>query len=203
MFTLPPLPYANDALAPHISAETIDFHYGKHHAGYVKKLNELVADTPMADMELEALITSVHGSGESNDKKIFNNAAQIWNHTFFWSSMNPSGGGNPEGEIAEMIDAQFEGVDGFQAAFLKAAEQHFGSGWVWLVQAGDKLEIMTTANADLPITSGKTALLVCDLWEHAYYLDYQNRRPDFVQTWLTDLLNWDFANANLKTLASV
>lgn len=202
MFTLPPLPYANDALAPHISAETIDFHYGKHHAGYVKKLNELVAGTPMADLELEAVIDSVHGSTDSNDKKVFNNAAQTWNHTFFWSSMRPAGGGAPHDELAEMIDADFTGIDGFNTAFVKAAEQHFGSGWVWLVEADGKLEIMTTANADLPLTSGKTALLVCDIWEHAYYLDYQNRKPDFVQTWLAHLINWDFAHANLKTLAT-
>ena len=202
MFTLPPLPYAMDALAPHISAETMDFHYGKHHAGYVKKLNELVANTPMADMELEALITSVYASTETNEKKVFNNAAQTWNHTFFWSSMKPSGGGVPQGELAEMINADFAGIDGFRKAFLKAAEQHFGSGWVWLVEADGKLDVISTANADLPMTAGKTALLVCDIWEHAYYLDYQNRKPDFVQTWLAHLINWDFANANLKTLAT-
>lgn len=202
MFTLPPLPYEKDALAPHISAETMDFHYGKHHAGYVKKLNELVADTAMADMALEAIIEATHNSDDSDDKKIFNNAAQTWNHTFFWSSMSPSGGGAPQGDISDMIDAGFAGIDGFNAAFVKAAEQHFGSGWVWLVEANGKLEIMTTSNADLPMTSGKTALLVCDIWEHAYYLDYQNRKPDFVKTWLAHLINWDFANTNLKTLAA-
>ena len=202
MFTLPPLPYEKDALAPHISAETMDFHYGKHHAGYVKKLNELVADTAMADMELEAIIAATHNSDDSDDKKIFNNAAQTWNHTFFWSSMSPSGGGAPQGDISDMIDAGFAGIDGFNAAFVKAAEQHFGSGWVWLVEADGKLEIMTTSNADLPMTSGKTALLVCDIWEHAYYLDYQNRKPDFVKTWLAHLINWDFANSNVKTLAT-
>lgn len=202
MFTLPPLPYEKDALAPHISAETMDFHYGKHHAGYVKKLNELVADTAMADMELEAIIEATHNSDDSDDKKIFNNAAQTWNHTFFWSSMSPCGGGAPQGDISDMIDAGFAGIEGFNAAFVKAAEQHFGSGWVWLVEADGKLEIMTTSNADLPMTSGKTALLVCDIWEHAYYLDYQNRKPDFVKTWLAHLINWDFANSNVKTLAT-
>ena len=202
MFTLPPLPYAKDALAPHISAETMDFHYSKHHAGYVKKLNELVVGTTMADMKLDALIMSVHESADGNDKKVFNNAAQTWNHTFFWSSMSTNGGGAPQGDISDMIDAEFAGIDGFNEAFVKATEQHFGSGWVWLVEADGKLEIMTTSNADLPMTSGKTALLVCDIWEHAYYLDYQNRKPDFVKTWQANLINWDFANSNVKTLAT-
>lgn len=200
MFTLPPLPYAQNALAPHISAETMDFHYNKHHAGYVKKLNELVAGTVMADLELEAVITKTHNATDGDAIKIFNNAAQVWNHTFFWNAMTPAGGNDPTGDIADLINATFDDVKGFNAAFAKAAEAHFGSGWVWLVEADGKAEIMTTANADLPMTSGKTALLVCDIWEHAYYLDYQNRKPDFVKTYLENLINWDFAAANLDTL---
>jgi superoxide dismutase, Fe-Mn family len=201
MFTLPPLPYANDALAPYISAETMDFHYGKHHAGYIKKLNDLIADTPMANFELEEIITHTHGSTNGNDKKIFNNAAQCWNHSFFWSSMVPKGGNVPSGEIANLLNSTFGDYAGFKQAFVATAEAYFGSGWVWLVEENGKIEITTTANADLPMTSGKTALLVCDLWEHAYYLDYQNRKPDFVKTYLDKLVNWEFAEANLSALA--
>jgi superoxide dismutase, Fe-Mn family len=201
MFKLPPLPYAEDALAPHISAETMDFHYNKHHAGYVKKLNGLVADTPMAEMTLEEIIMETHGSKATDTKKIFNNAAQCWNHEFFWNSMTPDGGGEPDGELAELIGAEFGDAKGFAKAFTEAADAHFGSGWVWLAQADGKLEILTTPNAELPMTSGKTALLVCDIWEHAYYLDYQNRKPDFVETYLANVVNWDFANANLRALA--
>ena len=202
MFTLPPLPYAKDALVPHISTETMNFHYGKHHAGYVKKLNELVADTPMANLELAEVIAQTHGSTDGKEKKIFNNAAQCWNHAFFWSSMTPNGGGSPGGEIANLINSTFNDYAGYAQAFVAAAEAHFGSGWVWLVEADGKIEIMTTANAELPMTSGKTALLACDIWEHAYYLDYQNRKVDFVKIWLDHLANWGFANANLKILAN-
>jgi superoxide dismutase, Fe-Mn family len=201
MHTLPPLPYAKDALAPHISAETMDFHYAKHHAGYVKKLNELVADTPMADLELEQLITKTHDAQGGQEKKIFNNAAQCWNHEFFWNSMTPDNFGKPSGELMAMIGSDFGDVEGFNDAFIKAAEGHFGSGWVWLVETGGKVEVVTTVNADLPMTSGKTALLVCDIWEHAYYLDYQNRKPDFVKTYLKNLINWEFAEANLQAMA--
>lgn len=202
MFKLPPLPYAENALAPHISAETMDFHYNKHHAGYVKKLNELVADTPMADMTLEEIIMETHGSKVAENKKIFNNAAQSWNHSFFWSSMTPEGGDDAKGDIAQLIEETFGDADGFSEAFTAAAEAHFGSGWVWLTEADGTLEILTTANAELPMTSGKTAVLVCDIWEHAYYLDYQNRKPDFVKTYLSNLINWDFANANLRSLTT-
>lgn len=201
MFKLPPLPYAEDALAPHISAETMDFHYNKHHAGYVKKLNGLVADTPMADMTLEDIIMETNGSKAADSKKIFNNAAQCWNHEFFWNSMTPDGGGKPGGELTELINAEFGDAEGFAKAFTEAADAHFGSGWVWLAQTDGKLEILTTPNAELPMTSGKTALLVCDIWEHAYYLDYQNRKPDFVGTYLANLISWDFANANLGVLS--
>lgn len=178
----------------------MDFHYGKHHAGYVKKLNELVADTPMADLELEDIIAQTHQSADGKQKKIFNNAAQCWNHTFFWSSMKPGGGGAPNGDIADLISSAFEDHKGFNQAFVSAAEGHFGSGWVWLVETNGQLEIITTANAELPMTSEKTALLVCDLWEHAYYLDYQNRKPDFVKAYLESLINWDFASKNLRAL---
>ncbi len=203
MFTLPPLPYSKDALAPHISADTMDFHYHKHHAGYVKKLNGLVADTPMAKMTLEEIILETNASKAADHKKIFNNAAQCWNHTFFWSSMTPDGGGDPTGDVAELIEEAFGDAKGFGKIFSEAADAHFGSGWVWLAEDNGKLEILTTANAGLPMTSGKTALLVCDIWEHAYYLDYQNRKPDFVETYLSGLINWDFANANLRALAAV
>lgn len=201
MFKLPPLPYAEDALAPHISAETMDLHYNKHHAGYVKKLNGLVADTPMATMTLEEIIMETHGSKAAESRKIFNNAAQCWNHEFFWSSMTPDGGGKPDGELAGLIDTEFGNAKGFAKAFTETAEAHFGSGWVWLAEADGKLEILTTANAELPMTSGKAALLVCDIWEHAYYLDYQNRKPDFVESYLGNLINWNFAKANLHSLA--
>ncbi len=200
MFTLPPLPYSQDALAPHISAETMDFHYNKHHAGYVKKLNGLVSDTPMAKMTLEEIIMETHGSKAAENKKIFNNAAQCWNHTFFWSSMTPDGGDGPNGDVAELIEEAFGDAKGFDKAFSEAAEAHFGSGWVWLAEDNGKLEILTTPNAELPMTAGKTALLVCDIWEHAYYLDYQNRKPDFVKTYLSNLIDWDFASANLRSL---
>jgi len=202
MFKLPQLPYAENALAPHISAQTMNFHYNKHHAGYVKKLNELVADTPMADMTLEEIIMETHGSKVAENKKIFNNAAQSWNHTFFWSSMTPEGGGDAKGDVAELIKEAFGDADGFTDAFTAAAEAHFGSGWVWLTEADGTLEILTTANAELPMTSGKTAVLVCDIWEHAYYLDYQNRKPDFVKTYLSNLINWDFVNTNLRSLTA-
>ncbi len=201
MFTLPPLPYAEDALAPHISAETMHFHYNKHHAGYVTKLNALVADTPMADMTLEEIVMETQASKAAESKKIFNNAAQCWNHEFFWNSMTPVGGGDPKGDVAELIEEVYGDAKAFGKAFTEAAEAHFGSGWVWLTEADGKLEIIATHDAELPMTSGKTALLVCDIWEHAYYLDYRNRKPDFVKAYLADLINWDFANTNLKTLA--
>jgi len=189
-FELPALPYAQDALAPHISAETLSFHYGKHHAGYVAKLNAAVAaDASLAGKSLEEIITSVKGG-------VFNNAAQVWNHTFYWNSMSPSGGGAPTGAIAAAIDAAFGSFDDFKAAFSAAAGGQFGSGWAWLVQGKDGLEIMTGGNAANPMIQGKTALLTCDVWEHAYYVDYRNNRGGYVAAWW-NLVNWDFANANL------
>lgn len=186
---LPALPYAQDALAPHISAETISFHYGKHHAGYVKKLNAAIDGTEHADKSLEELI-AVGGN-------LFNNAAQVWNHTFYWNSMSPSGGGAPEGALADAINAAFGSYDEFKAAFAKAAGGQFGSGWAWLVKNADgSLAIVTTGNAETPITNdGVTPLLTCDVWEHAYYVDYRNSRGGYVEAWW-NLVNWDFAAKN-------
>ena len=194
-FTLPDLPYAADALEPHISKETFSFHHGKHHNAYITKLNDAVKDTLMDEQTLEQIIMAT--AKDPSKKGIFNNAAQTWNHTFFWNSMKPGGGGKPSGKIAEMIDASFGSYDEFVTQFKHAAATQFGSGWAWLVQSGNKLEIMATANADLPMISGKKALLTIDVWEHAYYLDYQNRRPDFVSAYLDHLVNWEFAEQNL------
>jgi Fe-Mn family superoxide dismutase len=190
-FELPALPYAKDALAPVISAETIDYHYGKHHQAYVTNLNKLVEGTDNAGKDLEEIIRFADGG-------LFNNAAQVWNHTFYWSCMKPGGGGDPTGALAEAIGRDFGSVDDFRRDFKNAAVSQFGSGWAWLVQKGDKLEIMKTANADLPLMHGVKALLTCDVWEHAYYVDYRNARPNYVDAFLDKLLNWDFAAANLQ-----
>jgi Fe-Mn family superoxide dismutase len=195
-FQLPALPWQENALDPVISARTIGFHYGKHHAAYVKKLNELVAGTRYAELPLEQIVTATAGNAEN--AKIFNNAAQAWNHTFFWDSLRPGGGGEPPREIAGRIDDAFGGYAGFKEKFAQAAVDQFGSGWAWLVARGDKLEVMSTANAQTPITMGATPLLTIDVWEHAYYLDYQNRRPDFAKAVIDKLLNWDFALENLE-----
>ena len=197
MFTLPKLPYAEDALAPHISAETMKLHHGKHHKAYVDKLNELLAGDPLLDLPLEDVIQ--YTSGKPTKQAIFNNAAQIWNHDFFWKSMASDGGGAATGPIRQLIDDKFGDAKAFGKAFSEAAAAHFGSGWIWLVLDGEALDIVTTHDADLPLVRDWTALATCDLWEHAYYLDYQNRRPEFVQTFLDHLINWDFANANLST----
>ncbi|NOK15711.1 superoxide dismutase [Corallococcus carmarthensis] len=190
-FTLPELPYKKDALAPHMSAETLEFHHDKHHATYVNKLNELTAGKPEAAKSLEEVILS-------SDGPVFNNAAQVWNHTFFWNCMKPSGGGKPTGEIAEAINRDFGSYDEFKRQFSDAAATQFGSGWAWLVKDGSKLAIMKTSNADLPMKHGKKALLTIDVWEHAYYIDYRNARPKFIETFITSLVNWDFVNANFK-----
>ncbi|MBC8072901.1 MAG: superoxide dismutase [Deltaproteobacteria bacterium] len=190
-FTLPPLPYAKDALVPHMSAETFDYHYGKHHQAYLNKLNELVAGKPEEGKSLEELIKTTEGV-------LFNQAAQVWNHTFFWNSMKPQGGGQPKGAIAEAIDRDFGGYDKWKSEFAAAATSRFGSGWAWLVADGGKLSIVTTSNADTPLREGKTCLLTLDVWEHAYYIDYRNARPNFISAFLDHLVNWDFANANLK-----
>jgi Fe-Mn family superoxide dismutase len=192
---LPPLPYAQDALAPVISAETLSFHYGKHHKAYVDNLLKLVAGTELAEQPLEAVIKAVAGKPEKAG--VFNNAAQIWNHTFFWNSLKPSGGGAPTGAVAKGIDAAFGSYENFKKEFANAAMTQFGSGWAWLVADQGQLRIVKTPNADTPLTTGQKALLTIDVWEHAYYLDYQNRRADFVAAVIDKLLNWEFANANL------
>ena len=194
-FQLPPLPYADTALEPHISAKTLSFHYGKHHNAYLTNLNNLVKGSDLAGLKLEELILKV--AKDDSKKGVFNNAAQVWNHTFYWNSMRAKGGGKPSGKLAGLIDSSFGSFDAFKEQFKKAATGQFGSGWAWLVVDGAKLAIVTTGNAELPLTSGKRALLTCDVWEHAYYLDFQNRRPDYVTAFLDSLVNWDFAAQNL------
>jgi superoxide dismutase, Fe-Mn family len=190
-FTLPPLPYETGALAPHLSAETLEFHHGKHHAAYVAKLNELVAGKPEQTKSLAELIQTGEGP-------VFNNAAQIWNHTFYWSSMKPQGGGAPTGDLESAITRDFGSVDKLVTEMSNAAVTQFGSGWAWLVLDKGKLAVTKTANADLPSKHGQTALLTIDVWEHAYYIDYRNARPKYVETFFKSLVNWDFALENLK-----
>ena len=191
-FTLPPLPYDKSALAPHISAETLEFHYGKHHQAYVTNLNKLLEGKPEASKSLEEVILSSDGG-------VFNNAAQVWNHTFYWSSMKPSGGGQPTGDLADAIKRDFGSFEKFAEDFTAAATTQFGSGWAWLVQGADKkLSVTKTGNADLPMKHGQKALLTIDVWEHAYYIDYRNARPKYIETFLKSLANWDFALENLK-----
>jgi len=193
---LPPLPYAQDALAPVISAETLSFHYGKHHKAYVDNLNKLVAGTELSETPLEQVIAAV--AGKPDKVGIFNNAAQTWNHTFFWNSLTPHrGGGAPAGAVAKAIDAAFGSYENFKKEFSNAAMTQFGSGWAWLVADKGGLRVVKTGNADTPLTMGLTPLLTIDVWEHAYYLDYQNRRADFVAAVIDRLLSWEFANANL------
>jgi Fe-Mn family superoxide dismutase len=194
-FTLPPLPYTKNALAPHISEQTLEFHYGKHHQTYVTNLNNLVQGTENELKSLEDLIKL--SSAKADMVGIFNNAAQVWNHTFFWNCMKPNGGGAPTSVLETKINASFGSYEKFAADFKQAALAQFGSGWAWLVQDGNDLKITKTANADLPMAHNQKALLTCDVWEHAYYLDYQNRRADFVQTFLDHLVNWDFVSQNL------
>ncbi len=187
---LPPLPYDLDALAPHISAETLEFHYGKHHAGYVSNLNGMLEGTELATADLETVVGSASGG-------MFNNAAQIWNHTFYWNSMSPSGGGEPTGAVADAIGQAFGSYAEFRSQFTTAAMSQFGSGWAWLIDDGSGLSIMQTANADLPLVHSAKALLTIDVWEHAYYIDYRNRRPDYVNTFMDHLVNWDHVAALL------
>ena len=194
-FELPALPYAQNALEPHISANTFSFHHGKHHNTYVVNLNKMIDGTPLASKSLEEII--LDSAGDASKAGIFNNAAQVWNHTFFWNSMKPGGGGKPTGKIAAMIDESFGSYDKFAEEFKAAGAGQFGSGWAWLIEDGGKLAVVKTPNAELPMTKGKKALLTCDVWEHAYYLDYQNRRPDFLAAFLDHLVNWDFAEKNL------
>jgi Fe-Mn family superoxide dismutase len=195
-FVLPPLPYDRTALQPVVSSNTLDYHHGKHHAAYVKNLNDLVKGKPYAAMKLEEVVKA--SAGKADETAIFNNAAQTWNHTFYWNSMRAGGGGKPTGRMLQKIDASFGDYAKFREAFVKAATGRFGSGWAWLVAAGDKLEIVTTSNADTPLTQeGKKPLLTVDVWEHAYYLDWMNKRKEFVEATLDKLLNWDFADKNL------
>ncbi len=191
---LPSLPYKADALEPYISEKTIRFHYGKHHSGYVKKLNRMIKGTAYANLDLEAIIQKTRGS--AGETGIFNNAAQVFNHTFYWNSMKPGGGGAPAGIIAEKIKTDFGSYDAFKKAFASAALSQFGSGWAWLVKDGDALKIIKTANADTP-AEGLIPLLTVDVWEHAYYLDYQNRRAEYVDAYLEHLVNWEFVETNL------
>jgi superoxide dismutase, Fe-Mn family len=194
-FEQPALPYEVNALEPHMTAKTFEFHYGKHHAAYVTNLNNLTKDTPMATMSLEEIIKTTFG--DASKAGIFNNAAQVWNHTFFWKSMKPNGGGKPTGDLAAKIDASFGSFDKFKEEFKAAATTQFGSGWAWLIKDGDGLKITKSGNAENPIAHGQTPLITLDVWEHAYYIDFQNRRPDFITTYLENLVNWDFAAANL------
>ncbi|MEQ8708636.1 MAG: superoxide dismutase [Rhodospirillales bacterium] len=194
-FSLPDLPYAQDALEPHITANTLSFHHGKHHNTYVVNLNGMIKDGPMANSSLEEIIKA--SAGDASKAGVFNNAAQIWNHTFYWHSMKPGGGGKPTGKLAAKIDEDFGSYDKFVEEFKAAGATQFGSGWAWLVLDGGKLKVTKTPNADLPMAHGQTALLTCDVWEHAYYLDFQNRRPDYLSTFLDSLVNWDFAAENL------
>ena len=188
-YSLPDLPYAKDALVPHMSAETFDYHHGKHHAAYVNKLNALTEGTEYTGKSLEELIKTTDGG-------LFNQAAQVWNHTFFWNSMKPEGGGAPTGDLAAAIDRDFGSLDGFKEAFSNAAAGRFGSGWAWLVKDGDKLAVVSTANAGNPLTDGQTPILTLDVWEHAYYVDYRNARPKFIDAFLNNLVNWEFAAKN-------
>jgi superoxide dismutase, Fe-Mn family len=190
-FELPPLPYAKDALAPHMSEQTLNFHHGKHHQTYVTNLNGLIEGTEHEGKTLEEIILAAEPGG------LFNNSAQVWNHTFFWSCMTPGGGGEPDGDLKTAIEQAFGSVDSFKQTFTDKAKTLFGSGWTWLVQGDDGLEIVQTKDADLPLKHGKTALLTLDVWEHAYYLDFQNARPAYIETWLENLVNWEFAAENL------
>jgi superoxide dismutase, Fe-Mn family len=197
--TLPPLPYADDALAPVISANTVSFHYGKHHKGYVDNLNKMIAGTDLANAPLEQIVKST--AGVADKQGVFNNAAQVWNHTFYWNSMKPNGGGRPSGDLAQKLDATFTNFDNCKKEIVTAATGQFGSGWAWLVSEGGILKVVKTPNAENPLTKGQVPLLTIDVWEHAYYLDYQNKRADYVNAVIDKLLNWDFAAANFKKAA--
>ena len=189
-FILPPLPFEKSALAPHLSAETLEFHHGKHHKAYVENLNKLLEGKPEANNSLEDIIQSSEGG-------VFNNAAQVWNHTFYWRSIKPNGGSQPTGDLLDAIQRDFGSVEKFKELFTEAGVTQFGSGWVWLVVDKGKLAITKTSNADLPLKHGQRALLTMDVWEHAYYIDYRNMRPKYIETFLKNLVNWDFALENL------
>jgi Fe-Mn family superoxide dismutase len=188
---LPDLPYAIDALSPHVSKETLEYHHGKHHQGYVNKLNAAIEGGKYEKMSLEDMIRESKG-----DPKVFNNAAQVWNHTFYWSSMSPNGGGEPRGSMADAIKKSFGSLEKFKEQFTDASATLFGSGWTWVVKEGDKLSIVQTKDADNPLTQGKKTVLTCDVWEHAYYIDYRNARPKYIEAFW-NLINWEFMEKNL------
>ncbi|QQS15170.1 MAG: superoxide dismutase [Rhodospirillales bacterium] len=192
---LPPLPYPDGALAPVVSANTIGFHYGRHHKGYLDNLNAMVAGTPHADAPLERIV--LDSAGKADAVALFNNAAQVWNHTFYWNSMRPSGGGRPPASLARRIEADFGSFENFRKEMTATAIGQFASGWGWLVEDAGRLRCVRTSNAETPITRGQRPLLTIGVWEHAYYLDYQNRRADYVNAVFDKLLNWEFAEANL------
>jgi Fe-Mn family superoxide dismutase len=195
MHTLPPLPYADNALAPIISANTLGFHYGKHHKTYVDNLNNLVKGTDLEGAALEKIVADT--AGKADKAGVFNNAAQVWNHTFYWNSLRPNGGGTPAGKVADLINAAFGSFDNFKKEFAQTCVTQFGSGWGWLVLDGGAVKLVKTGNAEVPLTKGQKPLLTIDVWEHAYYLDYQNRRADYVNAVIDRLLNWEFAAQNL------
>jgi Fe-Mn family superoxide dismutase len=190
-FTLPPLPWAKDALSPHISAETIDFHYGKHHQAYLDNLNKAIEGKPEANKSLEEIILA------APEGPLFNNSAQVWNHTFYWNSLKPGGGGKPTGKLLEAVNRDFGSADTLLQQLGEAAKTQFASGWAWLVEDAGKLKVIKTGNADLPLRHNQKALLTLDVWEHAYYIDYRNARPKYVEAALANLINWDFAAKNL------
>ena len=190
-FELEPLPYAKDALAPHLTPETLSFHYEKHHQTYMNNLKNLLQGKPDAEKSLEEIVKGATGG-------VFNNAAQVWNHDFYWKSMKPKGGGEPSGALADAIKRDFASFNDFKTQFQTAAVGQFGSGWAWLVNDSGKLKIVTTSNAETPMKTGATCLITCDVWEHAYYIDYRNLRAKYVETWLGNLANWEFASANFK-----
>ncbi|MGE5469905.1 MAG: superoxide dismutase [Bacteroidota bacterium] len=188
---LPPLPFAKDALAPHMSAETFDYHYAKHHQAYVTNLNNLIKGTEYENLDLEAIVKKAPAGG------VYNNAAQVWNHTFFWNCLTPNGGGAPKGALADAINAKWGSLDAFKTAFQTSAVGNFGSGWTWLVKKADgSVDIVNMGAAGTPLTTGDKALLCVDVWEHAYYIDYRNARPKFVETYLNNLVNWAYAESN-------
>lgn len=190
-FKLQPLDYSYDALAPHIGASTVEIHYSKHHKGYLEKLEKAIGGKKLAEESLEDIVRKTEGS-------TFNNAAQVWNHDFYWKCMTPDGGGEPKGELAKALQRDFGGVDDFRQELAEAAKGQFGSGWAWLVRDGGKLRVLSTTDAENPLTENQTPLLTIDVWEHAYYLDYQNERARYVQAFIDHLINWDFAARNLQ-----
>jgi Fe-Mn family superoxide dismutase len=195
LITLTKLPYSEDSLVPYISEKTIQFHYGKHHASYVEKLNGLIAETDLANQDLENIIKKT--ANDKSKSAIFNNAAQVWNHSFYWQCMKPNGGGKPSGKIQEKIDADFGSYENFIKEFTIAALGQFGSGWAWVVLDEGKLKVIKTSNADTPIVHGLKPLLTMDVWEHAYYLDYQNKRAAYVDVFIKNLINWDYVELRL------